>query len=173
MKYANLSSDTAAVSLNQFVSEQLDAGFNWKDAQWLLGEWVGPSIIKGVVRSDDARRAAELGFNAVSVSNHGGRQLDYSVAPFDALPGIVDELQGDMEIILDGGVRRGTDIFKALAFGAKAVSFARPYLYGLAAGGYRGVTRALQMLAEAFARDMALAGVRAIDEIERSMVTRR
>ena len=173
IKYANLSSDTAAVSLNQFVSEQFHAGFNWKDAQWLLGEWVGPSIIKGVVRSDDARRAAELGFNAVSVSNHGGRQLDYSVAPFDALPGIVDELQGDMEIILDGGVRRGTDIFKALAFGAKAVSFARPYLYGLAAGGYRGVTRALQMLAEAFARDMALAGVRSVDEIERSMVTRR
>lgn len=134
VKYANLSEDTAAVSLQDFVYEQFDAGFNWKDAEWLLGEWNGPAVIKGVVRPDDARQAIELGFNAVMVSNHGGRQLDRSPAPLDVLEPIVDAVGADAEVILDGGVRRGTDILVALALGAKAVGFARPYLYGLAAG---------------------------------------
>lgn len=170
IKYANLSSDTPAVSLNDFVAQQLHAGFSWQDAEWLLGEWNGPAVIKGVVRSDDARRAVETGFNAVSISNHGGRQLDYSPAPIDVLPGIVDKVGGDLEIILDGGVRRGTDILKSLALGANAVSFARPYLYGLAAGGYAGVSRALELMRLAVERDMALLGVRSILEIDQSMV---
>lgn len=173
VKYANLTADTPAVSLNQFVAEQLHAGFNWKDAEWLLGEWSGTAIIKGVVRPDDARKATDLGFDAISISNHGGRQLDYSIAPIDALPAIADEIGSDAELILDGGVRRGTDILKALALGARAVSFARPYLYGLAAGGYQGAARALKIMADAIERDMALAGVRSVEEIDGSLVKRR
>lgn len=170
IKYANLSSDTPAISLNEFVAQQLHAGFNWKDAEWLLGEWNGPAVIKGVVRSDDARRAVDLGFNAVSVSNHGGRQLDFSPAPVDVVSDIAQAIGDDAEIILDGGVRRGTDILKSLALGAKAVSFARPYLYGLAAGGYAGVSRALDIMRSSVERDMALLGVRAISEIDERFV---
>lgn len=173
IKYANLAADTPAVSLNQFVADQLHAGFNWKDAEWLLGEWNGPAVIKGVVRSDDARRAVDLGFNAVMISNHGGRQLDFSPAPIDVLPEIIDAVGTDAEVIVDGGIRRGTDILKALAQGAKAVSFARPYLYGLAAGGHQGAVRALEILADAIKRDMALMGVRSVDEINASYVRRR
>jgi L-lactate dehydrogenase (cytochrome) len=125
------------------------------------------------VRADDARRAVDLGFRAVMVSNHGGRQLDSSPAPIDALEPIAQAVGGDAEIILDGGVRRGTDVLKALALGARAVSFARPYLYGLAAGGEEGVMLALRLLEQAVRRDMALAGVRSLGEIDRSLVQRR
>ena len=173
IKYANLSADTPAVSLNQFVAQQLHAGFSWKDAEWLLGEWNGKAIIKGVVRADDAKRAVDLGFNGVSISNHGGRQLDYSPAPLDVLPMIADEIGADAELILDGGVRRGTDVLKALALGAKAVSFARPYLYGLAAGGYAGANRALTIVRDAVQRDMALMGVRSVNEIDSSFLIAR
>lgn len=173
IRYANLSAETPAVSLNQFVAEQLYAGFDWRDAEWLLGEWAGPAVIKGVVRADDARRAVDLGFNAVMVSNHGGRQLDTSPAPIEVLDGVVQEVAGEADVILDGGVRRGTDVLKALALGARAVSFARPYLYGLAAGGEAGVDRALGLLAESVKRDMALLGVRSIAEIDRSFLLDR
>jgi len=172
IRYANLSTDTPATSLAQFTAEQLHPGFTWGDAEWLLAEWNGPAVIKGIVRADDARRAVNLGFRAVMVSNHGGRQLDCSPAPIDALEPIVQEVGGDAQIILDGGVRRGTDVLKALALGARAVSFARPYLYGLAAGGEAGVTLALDILAQAVRRDMALAGVRSVAEIDRSLVRR-
>ncbi len=170
IKYANLSADTPAVSLADFVAEQLHAGFNWRDAEWLLGEWNGPAVIKGVVRDDDARQAAALGFNAVMISNHGGRQLDHSPAPIDVLEEIVQAVGDKVEIILDGGVRRGTDILKALSLGATAVSFARPYLYGLAGGGEPGVKRALTIMAEAVRRDMALMGVRSLEEIDASFI---
>lgn len=173
IRYANLSQKTSAVSLNQFVAEQLHAGFDWKDAEWLLGEWNGPAMIKGVVRPDDARRAVDLGFQGVIVSNHGGRQLDHSVPPLRALPAIVDRIGGDAEVVLDGGVRRGTDVLKALALGARAVSFARPYLYGLAAAGEVGVRAAIGHLADAVRRDMALVGARSIAEITPDLVTPR
>lgn len=173
IKYANLSADAAAVSLADFVADQLHAGFNWKDAEWLLGEWNGPAIIKGVVRSDDARRAVDLGFNAVSVSNHGGRQLDQSITPVRALPEIVQAIGNDAEVILDGGIRRGTDVIKALALGAKAVSFARPYLYGLAAGGEKGAIKALALMAAAVRRDMALSGLRTVAEIDSTLIKKK
>lgn len=173
IRYANLSTDTPATSLAQFTAEQLHPGFTWLDAEWLLSEWNGPAVIKGIVRADDARRAASLGFRAIMVSNHGGRQLDSSPAPIDALEPIVQAVGGDAQVILDGGVRRGTDVLKALALGAQAVSFARPYLYGLAAGGEAGVTLALRLLSQAVRRDMALAGARSLAEIDRSLVRRR
>ncbi len=170
IKYANLSQDTAAVSLQAFVAEQFDASFSWKDAEWLLSEWDGPSVIKGVVRSDDARRAVALGFKAVMVSNHGGRQLDRSPAPVNVLEAIVDAVGSNADVILDGGIRRGTDILIALALGAKAVGFARPFLYGLAAGGEAGAIRAVEILTTELRRDMVLLGVQSVGEIERSMV---
>ena len=170
IRYANLAQATPAATLQQFTADMLSAGFTWKDAEWLLGEWHGPSVIKGVVRPEDARTAVNLGFDAVMVSNHGGRQLDHAPAPIDVLEEIVQAVGADAQVILDGGVRRGTDILKALALGARAVSFARPYLYGLAAGGLPGVRRALQLLAESVRRDMALAGVRRIADIDRSLV---
>ncbi len=172
VKYANLSADTAAVSLQDFVYEQFDAGFNWRDAEWLLGEWNGPAVIKGVVRPDDARRAVDLGFNAVMVSNHGGRQLDRSPAPVHVLESIVDAVGSDAEVILDGGVRRGTDILIALALGARAVGFARPFLYGLAAAGEAGARRAMDILTNELRRDMVLLGTDRVSKIKRSLVRR-
>lgn len=173
IRYANLSEDTAAVSLAQFVAEQLNAGFTWRDAEWLLGEWGGPAIIKGIVRADDATRAVATGFKAIMVGNHGGRQLSASPAPIDVLESIVFAVGDRAEVILDGGVRRGTDVLKALALGAKAVSFARPYLYGLAAAGEIGVRRALAILAADVRRDMALLGARRVSEIDRSCIRGR
>jgi len=172
IRYANLSEATPAVSLAQFVAEQLDASFSWADAEWLLSEWRGASIIKGVVRADDAVRALTSGFNAIMVSNHGGRQLDDSPAPIEVLEEIVQTVGDRAEVILDGGVRRGTDILKALALGARAISFARPYLYGLAAGGEAGVRRALSLLTTSLRRDMALMGVRTVAEVNRSFLRR-
>ena len=172
VKYANLSADTAAVSLQDFVYEQFDAGFNWRDAEWLLGEWNGPAVIKGVVRPDDARRAVDLGFNAVMVSNHGGWQLDRSPAPVHVLESIVDAVGPDAEVILDGGVRRGTDILIALALGARAVGFARPFLYGLAAAGEAGARRAMDILTNELRRDMVLLGTDRVSKIKRSLVRR-
>lgn len=170
IQYANLSGTASALTLNEFVSEQLDASFNWEDAEWLLGEWNGPTILKGVVRTDDAVRAEQAGFNAISISNHGGRQLDTSPAPISCLEPIRDAVSDKTELIVDGGIRRGTDVLKALAMGANAVSFARPYLYGLAAGGEEGAIAATQMIANAIKRDMILMGVRSINEIDRSFV---
>ncbi len=173
IRYANLSNDTPAVSLNDFVAEQLNPSFSWDDAQWLLSEWNGPAILKGVVRADDAKRAENVGFNAISISNHGGRQLDTSPAPFSCLPAIRDAVSDKTELIVDGGIRRGTDVLKALAMGANAVSFARPYLYGLAAGGEKGAIAAVEMLANAVKHDMVLLGVKSIKDIDSSFIKQK
>lgn len=168
--YANLDNITSAISLNKFIEEQMDASFNWKDAEWLLGEWNGPSIIKGIVRADDAVRAEQTGFNAISISNHGGRQLDTSPAPISCLEPIRNAVSDKTELYVDGGIRRGTDILKALAMGANAVSFARPYLYGLAAGGEAGAIRAVEMIKDMLIRDMILLGVPSVKDIDRSFI---
>ncbi len=154
----------------QYLNAQLDPSVTWDDADWMIREWGGPFAIKGIMTAEDARRAADIGASAVMVSNHGGRQLDFSPAPFDVLEEIVDAVGDRLEVILDGGVRRGTQILKALALGARAVSVGRAYLYGLAAGGEVGASRALTILRSELERAMALAGVRTLSEIDRTLV---
>jgi L-lactate dehydrogenase (cytochrome) len=127
--------------------------------------WGGPFAIKGICRADDARRCVDAGADAVWISNHGGRQLDTAPATIDTLADIVAAVSGQAEVILDGGIRRGTDIVKALALGARAVAVGRPYLYGLGAAGEAGVTRALDILTSALRRDMALTGVTRLDAL--------
>lgn len=152
-------------SLIQYIIDQFDSSVTWDDMEWMIAEWGGPFAIKGVLSPADARKAVDLGATAVIVSNHGGRQLDGALSAFDALGPIVDEVGGECEIICDGGIRRGTHVLKALARGATACSMGRPYLFGLAAGGQAGVTRALELLRLELERDMGLLGCRNISEI--------
>lgn len=118
----------------------------WDDIAWLREQWGGPFMLKGVMRVDDARRAVDSGVTAISVSNHGGNNLDGTPAPIRALPAIVDAVGGDVEVVLDGGIRRGSDVVKALALGARAVMLGRAYLWGLAAGGQTGVENVLDIM---------------------------
>ena len=152
-------------ALMEYVADQFDPSVTWDDMAWMIEEWGGPFAIKGILSPADAVRAAEAGCSAIMVSNHGGRQLDESITPFDALPGMVEAVGDRCEIILDGGVRRGTDVLKALALGADAVSMGRPYLWGLAAGGEAGVDRALAILRQEVETGLALLGCRRLDEI--------
>jgi len=154
----------------EYLNAQLDRSVTWDDAEWMIKEWGGPFALKGVVRADDARRAADIGASAVMLSNHGGRQLDFAPAPFDVLKEVVDAVGDRIEVILDGGVRRGIHVLKALALGARACSGGRPYLYGLGAGGEAGATKALKILRTEIERDMALLGCRSIDDLNESMI---
>jgi len=165
--YACINTEVPADSLAAFVNSQINPAFDWKDAEWLLGEWGMPSAIKGVVRPDDAIKAKEIGFSTMWVSNHGARQLETSPATIDVLPSIREAVGPDTEIILDGGVQRGTDIAKALALGADAVGVGKPYLYGLAAGGDEGVIKALEILRVELDRAMGLLGTGTVDELKK------
>jgi L-lactate dehydrogenase (cytochrome) len=157
-------------TLVTFFNEQLDRTVNWDDAAWMAEEWGGPFAIKGVLSVEDAKRSAEIGASAVMISNHGGRQLDSSPAPIEVLPEIVDEVGDKLEVILEGGVRRGVHVLKALALGAKAVSFGRPYLYALGAGGEAGVDQVLEYFRTDIERDMRLLGCRNVGEIDRARI---
>ena len=141
---------TDAVALGPYVAEQLDASLSWSDLEVFRDMWPGTLMIKGVQDVEDARIAADLGIDAVALSNHGGRQLDSSPAPFELLPATVDAVGDRIEILVDGGVRRGADIAKAVSLGATACMVGRPYLYGLGAGGERGVDKALGFLHDEF-----------------------
>lgn len=174
--YANINKDVPADSLAAFVNSQINPAFNWEDAEWLMKEWNGPAALKGVVRPDDAKRAVKAGFSTVWVSNHGARQLETSPATIDVLPSIREAIGPDVEIIMDGGVQRGTDIAKALALGADSVACGKPYLYGLAAGGTEGVIKALQILKVELDRAMGLLGVANVAELKAkgpSLIKRR
>ncbi|MDA1099161.1 MAG: alpha-hydroxy acid oxidase [Proteobacteria bacterium] len=150
--------NTSTADLARYTEEQLDKTVSWEDAAQMKEQWGGPLAIKGVLRAEDASRAAEMGFDAIIVSNHGGRQLDHAPAPIDVLPEIVAAVDGRAQVILDGGVRRGTDVLKALSLGATACMAGRPYLYGLGAGGRAGVERAMEILQGEIRRDMMLLG---------------
>ncbi len=156
---------TDAVALGPYVAEQLDASLSWSDLEVFRDMWPGTLMIKGVQDVEDARIAADLGIDAVALSNHGGRQLDSSPAPFELLPATVDAVGDRIEILVDGGVRRGADIAKAVSLGATACMVGRPYLYGLGAGGERGVDKALGFLHDEFERTMKLIGAASVAEL--------
>ena len=155
-----------AMGLIDYVNSQFDRSVTWDDLAWLIEQWGGPFVIKGLQSPADAKRAVDVGASAIMVSNHGGRQLDTTPAPIDCIASIRDAIGDQLELIMDGGIRRGTHIIKALAQGADACSIGRPYLYGLAAGGQKGVERALSLLKAEVERDMALLGVSSISEIQ-------
>jgi len=157
----------------EYINSQFDRTLNWKDVEWLAAEWGGPLAIKGIQTVADAQRALDSGATAVMLSNHGGRQLETAPAPVDCIAPIADKLRDRLEIICDGGVRRGTHIVKALALGAHACSIGRGYLFGLAAGGQAGVERALTLLRSEFERSMALVGCNSVHKLGRDYIRRR
>jgi (S)-mandelate dehydrogenase len=161
-----------AHDLAEFTRSMRNPQLTWDDMLWMKKEWGGPFLIKGVLTSEDARRAADIGADGIVVSNHGGRQLDNCVATIDALPEIVEAAGNGVVVLIDGGFRRGTDIAKALALGAKGVLLGRATLYGLAAGGQPGVAKALSILREEFDRVLALLGCRTASELTGSHVAK-
>ena len=154
-----------AVSIAGYFNTMLDQTLDWTMAEQLRDDWGGKFALKGVMSVADARRAADMGIDAIMISNHGGRQLDGSRSPFDQLPEIVDAVGGRIEIICDGGVRRGTHVLKSLCAGATAASGGRLYLYALAAAGQDGVERALGILQDEIRRGMQLMGVKSIAQL--------
>ena len=141
------------------MASMLDPGMNWADLDEVRRQWRGPLLVKGLLHPQDASRALQAGVDGLIVSNHGGRQLDGALASLRALPGVVQAVDGRIPVLLDGGIRRGSDVFKALALGAAAVLVGRPHLWGLAVAGGAGVTRALSILDDELDRTMGLAGV--------------
>jgi len=154
-----------ALSIADYFNTMLDTSMDWDTAAAIREQWGRTFVLKGVMSAADARRAVEIGADAIMLSNHGGRQLDGSRAPFDQLPEIVDAVGGEIEIICDGGVRRGTHALKALCSGADAASGGRLYLYALAAAGQDGVERALSILKDEIERGMRLMGVTSVDQL--------
>ena len=157
----------------EYINSQFDRSLNWADVEWLAGQWDGPLVIKGIQTVGDARKAVDVGATAVMLSNHGGRQLESAPAPVDCIGPIADALRDKLEIICDGGIRRGTHIVKALALGAHACSIGRSYLFGLAAGGQRGVEHALGLLKTELERTMGLIGCDSISKLGNGYVRRR
>ncbi len=166
------SDGSTAVSLSDYINAQFDPDLSWDDVTWLQSIWNGPIVIKGIQSVADARLAADAGVAAIMLSNHGGRQLDSAPAPIDLVAPVADAVGTRVEIICDGGIRRGGDIIKALALGAHAVSIGRAYLYGLGAGGERGVDHALGLLADDVRRTMALLGVETIAGLGPDVITK-
>ena len=159
-----------AKSVIDYINEQYDPAMNWKDAEYCIKRWNGPFALKGVMSVDDAKRAVDIGCTAIMISNHGGRQLDGSRSPFDQVKAISDAVGDKLEIILDGGVRRGTHVLKALAAGAKACSFGKMFLFSLGAGGQQGVERALQNMHDEIRRNMILMGCKSIKDLDNSKI---
>tara|TARA_Y100001970_G_scaffold104365_1_gene130740 strand:- start:3 stop:1151 length:1149 start_codon:yes stop_codon:yes gene_type:complete len=155
-------------SVMDYINEQFDPGMNWKDAEYCVKKWGGPFALKGVMSVEDAKKAIDIGCSAIMISNHGGRQLDGSRAPFDQLAEIVDAVGDKIEVILDGGIRRGTHVLKALALGAKACSFGKGYLFALGAGGQKGVEAILDKMKSEIKRDMILMGCRSVKDLNKN-----
>ncbi len=159
-----------AISVGDYFSSMLDQNMNWKDAENLRDKWGGQFCLKGIMSVEDARKAVDIGANAIMLSNHGGRQLDGSRSPFDQLQEVVDAVGDKIEIICDGGIRRGTHVLKALSLGAKACSGGRFYLYALAAAGQKGVERALLNMKREIERDMKLMGCKKISDLTKNNI---
>jgi isopentenyl diphosphate isomerase/L-lactate dehydrogenase-like FMN-dependent dehydrogenase len=178
LRYANLDGQRGTATAEgpdpfaQNVNAQTNPALGWGDLEWLVAKTTLPVIVKGIVRADDARHAVDAGARGLIVSNHGGRQLDYAIASLDALPEVVQAVGRDVPVLMDGGVRRGTDVLKALCLGAQGVLIGRPFLYALAVGGVDGVTRMLQMLREEIEVSMTLLGVRRLSELGEDLLIR-
>jgi len=156
--------------LAAFIHGMRDASLNWNDLEWLRGLSSLPLILKGVVRADDARRAVQCGAEGIVVSNHGGRQLDTAIASLRALPAVAEAADSRAMILLDGGIRRGTDVIKAIALGANAVMVGRPVLWGLAVDGEAGARRVLELLQAELDLGMGLTGAPSLSHITRDLV---
>ena len=157
-------------SLSSWTAEQFDPQLSWKDVAWIKERWGGKLILKGILDEEDARAAAETGADAIIVSNHGGRQLDGALSSISMLPRIVDAVGDRIEVHLDGGIRSGQDVLKAVALGARGTYIGRPYLYGLGARGKPGVTTALEIIRKEMDVTMALCGKRDIQTVDRSVI---
>jgi L-lactate dehydrogenase (cytochrome) len=157
-----------AGSLGELITRQFDPTLSWSDIAWVQEHWDGPLLIKGILRGDDARQAVGLGLAGVIVSNHGGRQLDQATSAIRALPEVVDAAGGELEVYMDGGIRRGVDIIRALALGARACLAGRALVYGLAAGGPAGARRAMEILVDELRLAMALLGCPSVRELDAS-----
>jgi len=171
-RYAQVDSSrwTDSSSFGEYVHRLQDDSLTWESIDWLASITKLPILIKGIMSGEDGALAVEHGAVGVVVSNHGGRQLDGVLASVDALPDVVDEVEGRVPVLVDGGIRRGTDVLKAMALGAAGVLVGRPYLWALAADGERGVSRMLEMLGSELNLAMALAGCRTVDEISPALV---
>jgi len=157
--------DGRAVNLAEYTNAQFDPALSWRDLDWFRAEWGGPIVLKGIQSVADARLAADAGIDAIALSNHGGRQLDGSPAILELVPPVADAVGDRIEIICDGGVRRGSDIVKAVALGARACMAGRAFLYGLGAGGERGVDKVVALLEADMRRTMALTGYRQVTDL--------
>ncbi len=164
---------SSAESLAEYVNDQFDQSLSWSDLEWFRDQWSGPIVVKGIQSVADARRAVEHGVEAIALSNHGGRQLDGAPSAIDLVAPVADAVGGEVEIICDGGVRRGSDILKAVALGATATMAGRPYLYALGAAGEKGVDWVLDFFEDGLRRTMALAGVTSLKDVDRSLLNRR
>ncbi len=162
-----------SISIGDYFANMLDQSMSWSDAEALKARWGGPFCLKGIMSVADAKKAVDIGADAIMISNHGGRQLDGSRSPFDQISEISDAVGDKIDVILDGGIRRGTHVLKGIAAGAKACSGGRMYLYALAAAGQPGVEKALGNLKAEIQRDMKLLGVTSISQIDRNMLRYR
>jgi L-lactate dehydrogenase (cytochrome) len=160
------------VTLSDYINSQFDPALSWNDVEWLRSVWQGPIVLKGIQTVDDAVLAADAGVEAIALSNHGGRQLDGAPAAFSLVAPVADAVGGRVEIICDGGVRRGSDIVKAVAAGANAAMAGRAYLYALGAAGERGVDRVLDWFRNDIERVMTLLGAETIDALDRTLLDR-
>ncbi len=169
--FGNISGHVAGMenvnSLSTWVSGQFDAALNWKDVEWIAGLWGGKLILKGILDVEDARIAAKTGAAALVVSNHGGRQLDGAPSSISMLPKVADAVGSDIEVMFDGGIRSGQDVFRALALGARSCMSGRAYIYGLGAGGQAGVARAIEIIRNELDVAMALTGTKSVGDIGR------
>jgi isopentenyl diphosphate isomerase/L-lactate dehydrogenase-like FMN-dependent dehydrogenase len=156
------------MEMNDVTAALAESTVTWADLKWIRDVWSGPIIVKGLLTGDDARRAMDVGAAAVVVSNHGGRQLDTVFPTIRALPEVVAAVDGKIEVLMDGGVRRGSDVIKALCLGARAVLIGRAYAFGLGAAGYAGVVRALDILRADIERTIRLLGCPSMAELDRS-----
>ena len=167
--FANYGARSSMAAFGPLMLEQLDPDIGWRDVDWLRGLWRGPLLIKGLLHPDEAREAINRGADGIIVSNHGGRQLDGAVASIRALPGIVQAVDGGAPVLIDGGFRRGVDVVKALALGARAVLIGRPHLWGVACAGEDGVFWVLELFRREIDRALALGGWDGLAKLDRSI----